>query len=350
MINATEVVLNEQASELKIALTIKKMIDEAAPDIKDNATKALKAMLETNKVEIFDLQEKHLKNLLVPISLSNSEQHQTIIKNIELLANKRRLYLPKIPSFFKFWSQEQSSGYNFLIIIVPLIIGCFIPIVGVAMLILLTLTMALDLKDFSHETILYWSDAPPIDINHLTESELKELNTAFGNESVSALKGKPRPSDEKSSTSMYASYVLIFIISVIGLAACMFPPIGIPAVALLALTVISIAIVSAQARDIHNKRQAQLSEVKTCSEEIEKHYSNPVANTQNNDELSSSDALTIKKLSCCPGILPSPHIVDKPLQTEPSNFHLLEQPKTQETTLNNITTEDVKEKRHMPSG
>ena len=102
---------------------------------------------------------------------------------------------------------------------------------------------------------------------------------------------------------MYASYVLIFIISVIGLAAFMFPPIGIPAVALLALTVISIAIVSAQARDIHNKRQAQLSEVKTCSEEIEKHYSNPVANTQNNYELISSDALTIENLSCCPGIL-----------------------------------------------
>ncbi|MDP3705907.1 MAG: hypothetical protein Q8R24_08355 [Legionellaceae bacterium] len=267
----------DNPSELQLVLLIQRELKQSFPSAEfDQAVqRILLGMLYANHKETYDAHRKRMDALLNQLRpIANAEQ-ATHINNssayVQTLSKIRRNYLQTTPGLIRFWFNERWGGLNFLFLILPLIVGAVYTPVGIAVLIFIIISTTFDVVNFSRKSRDYlgWSDEKPLGRQPLTPDERSTLEQTYGVDTVKAFHLLSTSKvEEEMSTTMYATYVVAFALSLIALAAFLFPPIGIPALALLLLTALAIGISVYQVGTVYNKRLVELDNIKQRNDSI----------------------------------------------------------------------------------
>lgn len=269
---------SERMQEIKLALSIQQRLMAVCDSeyIHNAVNLSLKGMLEATKIEEFDLYRNRMVSLLDELSRYAPPEHQEGIVNalneVAALAKIRHKYLHNLFSYLQLWAEEKWPGLNLVFLIIPYIVGIVVPILGTATLIFSSILTGIDFLDFGRQSQTYWNwdDAPSDRKPSLSAEEISTLNNNEHYKNLNIVLDTP---PTKISNVLYASYAIALAISLIGLASFIFPPIGIPALALTILTVVAIFAAGTQAKIVYSNRRQQLAAIQELKETIKSQIS-----------------------------------------------------------------------------
>lgn len=207
---------------------------------------------------------------------SDSQQIDNLL--LQLIESREQYLETPYDNFLAYWGQQGWTGVNLALLCLPLLLGAAFPPLGLTFLLYLGITSASAAFDFTRTSKNYWDEEQPEHTRELSDAQIEQLEQSYDNIEVYLPRNNPvqkKPIDQQLNTASYITYTLVFVISLIGLAAFLFPPIGIPAVALLALSVIAIAGTAAQLGFLHQKQRQQQAEIKN-EREMLSHFNTPI--------------------------------------------------------------------------
>lgn len=208
---------------------------------------------------------------------TNFEQNRILINDsllaLDVLSQKKQDDLYHWYSYLRFWSDKQWPGMNMIFLVVPLVIGVFVPPIGLTMLIFTCIYTAISVVDFSVQSESYWQwqDYPglstgmqPIDAQPGLESE---------EESAALLTDNKKPTNASNhfnrlNAFCYYGDIVAIGICVIGIISLVFPPIGISMLALTILAGVAIFIAAVQFGAFLKHRKLEGIELQTIENKL----------------------------------------------------------------------------------
>lgn len=281
--------------EYALALSILENIDRfCTEDANQIAIESLQGMLHTQNLKILQQHYERLFNLLRELDFSrgtsNSEFSQNM-RDLKTLLHLKQTYLNRWFSYLQFWSSQQWPHLNLLFLIVPLVVGIFVPPVGIAMLVFMAFYTTVCLFDFGVQSPNYWQwqDMPTLIEKPLTEQETDELQNEYPNLMKQIARPKADPTTSRLNDFLYYGDVIAISICVIALLALVFPPIGIPALALSILTGLAVFIGVTQWAIVLKHRSAEKTELADLKNKIEKDSKDYSHNNTNHQGFYNND-------------------------------------------------------------
>lgn len=248
-----------------------------------NFRKALLARKPQNlSIEIYDAIEPELLKLLYAKNrdlsdLAYQKMMVILIQNLDptdpvliqlkgLLSDlhtRRNTYLiSSSKGFFGFWAEENWAGANLALLALPFLAATLFPPASVA---LLTYTLAITVCagiDVARKSPDYWLEESSPKARELTDEQRITFQKAYGHMEVFLPENNSEKDAFKSMDQLsYAMYGMVLGIAILGLASFLFPPIGIPVIALIALSGVAIAATGMQCYLMLDKQQQLLAEI-----------------------------------------------------------------------------------------
>ncbi|HVT62861.1 MAG TPA: hypothetical protein VHD33_05165 [Legionellaceae bacterium] len=224
--------------------------------------KELINILYAKNITQLEIAQKNIEFLLHQQLSSTDPKYQMINHAFNDLLEHRKVYLkPPQKTYRNFWSDEGWTGLSFAILTVPFIVGLFVPVVGSIALGYATLDAVLSSIDMGRAHRSYWSEEDPPETRILSEEQIRTLQQSHIDIEDFLPENNPDPNQsmtQRIDQASYWTYALVFTISLVGLAALLFPPIGIPTIALFCLSAVAIAGTGLQLGLIYEKQQMDL--------------------------------------------------------------------------------------------
>jgi hypothetical protein len=255
------------AQELDIALLIQKKFKTILPRLYPQVKETLNAMLHAQNLEIYNIHNERLENFCKKVPDNESE---IIYKYILALTMHRRIYLINTEKYLQALKNEWWTGLEILFATIPLIIGIFVPPVGIAMLVLTMIFTAVSIIGYSDKVAHYFDNTTPLGMRSLSEEGREKLKQDFDLAAVDYLaKDLQSPPKPPKKNLLFFLYSSALIISILGLLSLAFPPLGIPTIAVFTLTFVTIGLGVTKGVLIYDTHDAKKSEVRNLKLAIE---------------------------------------------------------------------------------
>lgn len=233
--------------ELTLALQLRDMLYKIEPqnhaiEMVDAVEPELLKLLYAKNKDLADLAYQKLNLLL----LQNLDSHNPALPDLQRVLNdlhhRRDQYLSSVnKGFLGFWAEENWTGINLALLALPLFMGSFFPVAGVGLLVYTAVVAASAAVDVARKSPDYWLEESSPDARELSAEQCQALYKQFGDIDFFLPNNHPQKDALKSlDNQSYGLYVLVFGIAVVGLVSLLFPPIGIPALALNVLALVSV--------------------------------------------------------------------------------------------------------------
>ena len=305
--------------ELTLALTIRESLQAITPpnlaaEIYRSVEPELLKLIYAKNKDLADIAHQKIRATLAVNLNQDDPIFQQVDNLLAQLVTQRQGYL-KSPSasFLSFWAEEGWEGGNYALLIVPFLLSTLFPPAGIALLIYTLIVTATAAIDFARKSPEFWLEKTSPNARELSDQQREALKKKHGDIELFLPEKnlRPDPVNEINYRS-YFLYGLIFAISLIGLASLLFPPIGIPAVALTTLSVVAIVATSMQMNLLFQTRQHQLAEIR-----YERETSSPTKSEGNNSTELISEKLPKRTMTPSPQATPHPILPQSsPSQTE----------------------------------
>ncbi|PJD90720.1 MAG: hypothetical protein CK424_08615 [Legionella sp.] len=238
------------------------------PKIHPLIEKELIHILYANNSELLEIAQRNIDFLISPYLDPTNPTHQAIQKMLQAFIDQRAGYLKAPPkTFFAYWSQHQRTNVDLFLLTVPLLVGLVFPPVGIITLVYAGIDAGLASLDFRQAHYEYWDEEERPDSRELSEEQTRTLQQTYPNIDIFLPEQNIDSNlliDKKINTASYAIYGIMLVISLIALAALVFPPVGIPAVALTALLFVNIGGIGLQFGFTFQKQHTQLNNIQNA--------------------------------------------------------------------------------------
>lgn len=182
---------------------------------------------------------------------------------LELLKRRQRYLKSPATSFLSFWAEEGWTGGNYALLILPFLLGTLFPPAGIALLIYTIIVTAAAAIDLARKSPEFWLEETSPDTRDLSEQQREAFEKDYADIALFLPENNLSPDPVKTTNyQSYFLYTLVFVIALIALASLLFPPIGIPVIALTALSVVAIAATGMQMTMLYQTREQQLAEIR----------------------------------------------------------------------------------------
>ncbi len=254
--------------ELTLALEFREgFIKEVPVDQKTAALieKELIHILYANNTELLETAQRNIDFLISPYLDTSNSAHQNLQKMLQALIDQRAGYLTNPPkTLFAYWLQHRRASLDLMLLTAPLLIGIAIPPVGIVALAYAAIDAGLAAIDFRHAHNEYWEEENPPGTRELDDAQIQTLQQTYKNIDDFLPEHNIDPQivvEKQINTASYWTYGLMFVISLVALMALAFPPIGIPAIALSALLLVTLGGTGLQFAFTFQKQRAQLNNI-----------------------------------------------------------------------------------------
>ena len=254
--------------ELALALNFRKALLARKPQ---NLSIEIYDAIEPELLKLLYAKNKDLSNLayqkIMAILIQNLDPRDPVCIQLKGLLSdlhtRRNTYLIS-PSkgFLGFWAEENWAGANLAVLALPFLAATLFPPASVA---LLTYALAITVCagiDVARKSPDYWLEESSPKARELTEEHRAAFQKDYGHMEVFLPENNSEKDAFKSMDQLsYAMYGMVLGIAVLGLASFLFPPIGIPVIALTALSGVAIAATAMQCYLMLDKQQKLLAEI-----------------------------------------------------------------------------------------
>ncbi len=222
----------------------------------------LRAILYKNNLKLVTLHADKLRQFIETryenTVNDKAQYYQICLLHIDALKQDRIKQLYHWFSYIRFWSAKQWPHLNLLFLVVPLVVGIFVPVVGLGALIFLAIYTTVSILDLGVQSESYWEWQ---DIPNPTKNPLIQEETLQNNSSTIDLLARPKDSlvNRRLNDILYYGDIIAVVICLLSVISFIFPPVGIPVLALTILTGLALLIGGAQWLAII-KQQAQEQE------------------------------------------------------------------------------------------
>lgn len=257
--------------ELELALQYRDMLLKADPShltaihLYDMIEPELVKLLYAKNQDLADIAYQKINTLQSLHLAQDDPDFKSLTNLLHTLRDSRNRYLESpSESFFSYWGQQGWTGANLALASLPLLLGAAFPPVGITFLLYLGISSASSAIDFTRSSRDYWVEEQPPRSRELSPEQITRLQKSYEDIDVFLPENNPtkhNPIDKKIQTASYITYTLVFAICLIGLTAFLFPPIGIPALALFVLSVVAVVGTGAQCGFLYQKQQQQQAEI-----------------------------------------------------------------------------------------
>ncbi len=223
----------------------------------------LKLLYAENK-DLSDLAYQKIKLLLLQNLDSKNPTFIQLQDLLNELHQRRDRYLVSVSKgFLGFWAEENWTGANLALLVLPLLAGgLFLPLAGVGLLVYTAVVAASAAIDVARKSPDYWLEESSPDARELTDEQRIALQHQYKDIDVFLPENHPEKDELKfMNRQSYGLYVLVFGIALLGLASLLFPPIGIPAIALTLLSLVAAGATGMQAYVMLQKQDHALAEI-----------------------------------------------------------------------------------------
>lgn len=276
--------------EMSLALNFRKALLARKPqnlsiEIYDAIEPELLKLLYAKNKDLSDLAYKKMMIILT----QNLDQTDPVLTELKAVLSdlhiRRNRYLNNLSKgFFGFWAEEDWAGANLAVLVLPFLAVTLFPPASVALLaytVAITVCAGIDVARKSPD---YWLEESSPKARELTDEQRAIFQRDFGHIEVFLPENNKEKDAFKSlDKESYVMYAMVFGIALLGLASFIFPPIGIPVIALTALSVVAIAATGMQCSLMLQKQQYLLSEIEheqasTPAAKFEQHDSTAMMN------------------------------------------------------------------------
>ncbi|MBP6917568.1 MAG: hypothetical protein KBB94_01465 [Legionellaceae bacterium] len=255
--------------ELTLALRFRDTLHAMKPqnhtiEVYDAIEPELLKLLYAENKDLSDLAYQKIKLLL---SQNLDSKNPTFIQLQDLLSDlhqRRNRYLISVSKgFLGFWAEENWAGANLALLVLPLLAGgLFFPLAGVGLLVYTAVVAASAAMDVARKSPDYWLEESSPDARELTDEQRNALQQQYENIDLFLPENHPEKDEFKfMNRQSYGLYVLVFGIALLGLASLLFPPIGIPAIALTVLSIVAAGATGMQVYFMVQKNDHVLAEI-----------------------------------------------------------------------------------------
>lgn len=262
------------AEEMVLALKFRDSLHAIKPqnfavELYDAIEEDLLKLLYAKNKNLAEIAYQQIKSILAQNLKEQDATFLDLDKQLSNLLRQRNSYLTS-PSqgFFGFWAEENWIGANLAVLALPFIVGSAFPIAGVGLLIYSVAVSASAGIDVMRNTPNRWLEEFDPASRELTDVQRDILRKKYPNSEHFFPENYMQPKPSNTDRRSYALYWLVFAISVIGLLSFLFPPIGIPAIALLLLSVVAMGATGLQAYLLLEKRNKILGEIDAAQAEM----------------------------------------------------------------------------------
>ena len=260
--------------ELEFALEFRELLLNTQPNnnYTENYYKQLYETIEPELIKLVYAKNKDLLDIANEKIKDILEQHyprddpnyrDKVIQSLKILYDKRSEYLKKVPTgLFGVWLEDYWTSANLALLILPLLGVAFFPTAGVGLLVYTAVTTGAAVYDFGRKSSEKWSEETNPEARELCENDQKALKDNYHDTDSFLPKNHPEKDSVKHiDRRAYGFYVLGFALAVIGLVSFLFPPMGIPVIALLLLSAVAIIATVVQSAFIKEKQSQLLAEI-----------------------------------------------------------------------------------------
>ncbi len=306
-------------TELTLALSIREALQAITPhnlatEIDRSVEPELLKLVYAKNKDLADIAHQKIRATLAVNLNQNDPTFQHLDNLLAQLLTQRQSYL-KSPSasFLSFWAEEGWGGGNYALLIVPFLLGTLFPPAGIALLVYTIIVTAAAAIDFARKSPEFWLEKASPNARELSDQQREAFKKRHEDIELFFPENNLRPDPVKETNyRSYFLYGLVFAISLIGLASLLFPPIGIPVLALTTLSVVAIFATGMQMSLLFQTRQHQLAEIR-----YERETSPPTKSQGNNSNELISEKLPKKTMAPSPQRTPHPTLVQSsPRKTE----------------------------------